>query len=84
MKIIYVVHGSSESLEWIIKAFVSKTRAIEWANKAKKRSEELGLDLKYPYYWQIPDGANEYDPGMKMYPGGVDYNVLEIELNEEE
>ena len=80
---IYIVEGSTrrygDYYEWNVKAFFSKEKAEMHAKNADLRAKEL--NQKYSSY-DIPEGANEFDPRM-CADGGVHYKVRPVELGDE-
>lgn len=72
---VYVVWGStgeySDHTEWHVKAFADEEKAKDLVLKASARAREL--KAKYPEYWDIPDGSNEYDPKFQSDYTGTNY-----------
>jgi len=79
---IYVVFGStgeySDHDEWMVKAFTKEAMAKDWIVKCTKKANEL--KIQYSNEYDIPRGANQYDPYMRIDYTGVDYNYSEVEL----
>lgn len=66
--------------DWPVKVFVNPEKAAQYAKKAAERAawiyNHMNLD-------NLPDGINEYDPGMMMYRPGTHYYVMSVEIDEE-
>jgi hypothetical protein len=80
MNNIYCVIGEtgeySDHHEWIICWLSDKEEANEYAKLAKTRCDELIQE--YGGRYKVPEGANEYDPDMKMDYTGTTYYVCEV------
>lgn len=80
---IWIVEGTSgeysDQDQWIVCAYRSKERAEDVAANATRRADEIQKNRKR--YEPIPDGANEFDPKMRMggYTG-TEYYTVECEL----
>lgn len=81
---IYIITAKSGNdsgyYRWFIMAYKKKKRALEHAKNAEICTNELYR--QYPYYSDIPEGINEYDPEMIAEESGVFYYVNEVELKE--
>lgn len=81
---IYVVQGRTgeygDKCEWNVKAFRTREQAMEFANNANKRAEEIfkSSESKYGPY----KGINEFDPFMVIDYTGTGYYYFELELVE--
>ena len=80
---IYVVMGTcgeySDRNEWPVVAFTDKHAAEERVALAGKKAAELYASFRHP--WQIPEGANEFDPYMQHDdPHKPDYFLYEVDL----
>ena len=81
---IHIVIGStgeySDHQEWPVKAYYSQERAQEHVTNATRKAGELVVMHKNR--WDIPKGANEYDPDMQVDYTGVNYYIWELELGD--
>lgn len=79
---IYIVHGStgeySDRKEWIVCAYKEEDHARKHVLAASSTAREL--IIKYGNYYNIPRGANPFDPEMSVDCTGVNYDVLPTEL----
>ena len=79
---IHIVQGStgeySDCVSWFVGAFFSEDKAQERVLKATERANELGANGIG--YSDIPDGANEFDPGMQVDYSGVRYEYSPVEI----
>jgi len=90
MDIVYVVFGSageySDRTTWIVKVLADFGKAKELATAAMNRANELydeyANEDKMRYY-NIPKGANQYDPEMRTDYTGTEYWVEEASFDEE-
>lgn len=80
---IYVVTGTtgewSDRDEWPVAAYLSEERAREHAEKADHKAKELFV-VWGENRWDMPDGANPFDPHMSMDYTGTDYGVMTVPL----
>lgn len=81
-KHIWLVTGNcgeySDRTEWPVMAFENEADAQEHARLASNRANELSA--RYESRWEIPEKANEYDPGMQTDYTGTSYHVSLVEL----
>jgi hypothetical protein len=86
METIYVVMGTTgeegDQEIWMVKAYTNEAKAEIHVGNATHRAEELYEE--YPFRNNIPKGANEFDPGMKMDYNGTDYYYDKVELIRED
>ena len=82
MNKVYIVVGStgqySDTMYWYVKAYAEESDAERHAKLAKSECDVIcaGRDS----YWDIPEGANKYDPRMSVDYTGVFYSVEEVEF----
>jgi hypothetical protein len=73
---IHVVYGStgeySDRCEWYVAAYLDELKAQDHVTKAQQRGRELEIEYD-GREWDVPDGANQYDPKMQMDYTGVRY-----------
>lgn len=83
---IYVVEGQtgeySDHRYWSVRAFTNEQKAEDFCDKVKARA--LELLAKYGTHYNIPSGANEFDPSMSIDYTGIEYFVYELDLDNEE
>lgn len=83
MKKIYIVEGStgeySDHTEWIVCAYEKENDAQTHVVDASAMARELIAEYETPY--DIPNGANPFDPKMRVDYTGVNYCVIETELH---
>jgi hypothetical protein len=77
---IFVVEGStgeySDHREWPVMAYRDEAAAKAHVEAATRRAN----DLKAQHACDIPDGANEHDPGMQTDYTGTRYYYYAVEL----
>jgi hypothetical protein len=86
VRYVYVVEGSSgdplgeysDHTEWMVKAFTTEDAAKRFITKCSKRANEL--QAQYSSTYDMPKGANEYDPEMQVDYTGVNYGYAKVEL----
>jgi hypothetical protein len=75
---IYVVWGAtgeySDHQEWPVIAYEDEQLAQEHVTKASERYRELLAQIGNNY--KIPDGANEWDPNMRVDYTGTRYYIV--------
>jgi len=79
---IWVVTGSSgeysDRTEWNVCAYISEKHAQEHSANAQAKANIF--QTQYKNSWEIPKGANEYDPYMGANYTGTSYTVNMVEL----
>jgi hypothetical protein len=82
MSKIYVVFGQtgeySDFNDWPVKAFRSESKAADLVVLATARANSLLVEYNDRRY-NIPEGANEYDPYMQMDYTGTSYRYIEVD-----
>lgn len=68
----------SDSRDWNIAAYFDEEQAKRHVELATRRSQELQAQHKERY--DIPDGANEYDPEMRIDYTGIDYTCYPLRV----
>jgi len=86
---IYVVYGETGTYEnhtdWIVCSFKDEGKAKKHCFQCQVRADELIKEDEN--LWDIPDGANEYDPDMQVESNfngflEVSYGYYKIELRD--
>lgn len=79
---LWIVEGSSgeysDRRDWVVCAYRTEEEAKRHAERAQARSEELRR--KHDTYWDIPAGANEWDPQESHDCTGTRYTHSMTEL----
>lgn len=79
---LWIVEGSSgeysDRRDWVVCAYRTEEEAKRHAARAQARSEELRR--KHDTYWNIPAGANEWDPQESHDYTGTRYTYSMTEL----
>lgn len=84
---IYIVMGTtgeySDRSEWPVKAFYCEKVAQDLVVAATRKAKELEVIRNSVSRYDAPKrGSNEFDPNMQMDYTGIDYYIMETELQE--
>ena len=81
---IWIVEGTtgeySDRTDWVVCAYKSKKKAEDHVFNAMRRGKEIEKSRESRY--RVAEGANEFDPKMRMDYTGTEYYTVECELNE--
>ena len=78
---IYVCCGStgeySDHIEWYVRAFADESVGRDFVEKCSARYREIKAEYG-DNSWEIPENANEFDPGMQTDYTGTNYYLVEV------